>query len=137
MTEEILTPAAKWKARQQRDRERSQAYRDVAKTVGRPLPSAVDRAIATAVGEVWRTKIAGIVGLDRDAQSAASAEPISLHRVAERAVAILVAKQGRKQGVTVDPKVIGRAVMQRLRPRLSDRYFRSKAKGIEVEIHQM
>ncbi|HML45059.1 MAG TPA: hypothetical protein PKE13_19330 [Hyphomicrobium zavarzinii] len=112
---------------------RSRAYRERALTNGRPLPSAVDRAIATALGEVWRRKIAEHVGADPDQQKHASGEPVSAHRVAERAVEILLEAQERKQR-TVDKEVVGKAVMARLNPRLPSAFFRARKAGLEPEV---
>ncbi|MDR6287327.1 hypothetical protein HNR47_003357 [Methylopila jiangsuensis] len=110
----------RWKDHQERDRVRSLAYRRNALQIGRPLPAAVDRAIAEAVAKVWGDRIATIAGNDRSegVRRKASMEPISAHKIAEAAVEILAEKQRRKLGSVVDLTVIGRAVMARLRPPL-------------------
>ena len=110
----------RWKAHQARDRARSRAYRERALEIGRPLPSAIDRAVTAAVAKVWQARIAAVVGEDeRDPKrrSQASAEPISAYMIAEAAVDILMVMQARK-GTPIDRAVIGRAVMARLRPPL-------------------
>lgn len=111
---------ARWKAHQERDAARSKAYRQNALKSGRPLPSAVDRAIAEAVAKTWGDRIQSIAGANRDeiARRDAAREPISAYRIAEAAVEILAEKMHRKLGSVVDKEVIGRAVMARLRPPL-------------------
>lgn len=92
---------------------RSQAFRDRAKASGRPSPAQVDRAIVEASQRVWEGWIRRVTKNDPnpDAMRAASAQPISLYRVADKAVAILVERK------RANKELAAKMVMARLAPR--------------------